>query len=170
MNHEILFAHTGDDVATMRTPIQVWDGEAEFDDYSRADDVRHEVATVSLPDWLPVEEWLHETIKWKFLAETLRTKGLDLEEVPEYIARYLVGLGAMCQLACLKLLATQKFRSEFRASLCSQLEAFMVARWEGRNKHDSPFSSKQWHAICDAHTIHEADRISDEVHYGEGCD
>jgi hypothetical protein len=178
MKHEILFKHTGENAPTARSPSDLWKGQVDlgelvsrcrsFDDDGQTTVRLYEVATVTLPDWLPAEEWLREPIKWKYLRAVLRTKDLELEEVPEYIARFLVELGTMYQLACVKLLATQKFRSEFRSSLCAQLESWMIERWERRNKYGSPFSSKQWNALCDVHTSREAQYISSDTYYSRG--
>jgi len=99
---------------------------------------RYEVRTVTLPEWLSLEEWLRTNISWAFLWNDAR-----IIELPEEFQRGLMKMsGDGLREACVTLLATKNFRSGFRLSLRNQLVEWLVTP-EDKRAYRTPFSPRQ---------------------------
>lgn len=170
--HRILFTREGNENSTTAMYVKavytegMVDLEAtgsfcwSFDDNRLVTDKLYEVRNVTLPDWLPAEEWVRNNIEWKYTFAL----GVDERTNPAF-ARFLAysNLGAASKLALVKLWNTKSFRSEFRKSLRAQLEAFINTPADER-KYPQPFSSKQWQSLVTVHDQIEARRIGERTY------
>lgn len=169
--HEILFSRGGNENATTAPdPVAVWTGQVDLettDMYCASSDMdmlvpckKYEVHTVTLPDWLSPEEWIANTIGWKY------TWGCGVDpEWPEAWQRGLKNMGSAAQrVACADLLRTKKFRNTFRASLCEQLKKWL----EGDSDFASPFSARQWGCLINVYVEREASAIENGLYYSRG--
>jgi len=167
--HEILFAKLGENSTTAPDPIAVWKGQVDLettetyclssDDDRLVSCKKYSVGEVSLPDWLPPEEWVGNTTAWKY------TWGMGVDKSwPEAWQRGLAPLSAEAKLACVKLLKVKTFRSQFRAALCTQLKTWLETPASER-KHNSPFSTRQWECLMDRYTHVEAKRTSESLYH-----
>ena len=87
--------------------------------------------------------------------------GIDPCAIPLDWQRKIQTLKDWQRIACLDLLKVKNFRSEFRKSLRTQLEAWL----SGANQYDSPFSSRQWECASSRRT-YEVDRIQTSIYRG----
>ncbi len=170
--HQILYKHTGGNSDTAKSPVAVWEEQADLSEQIRCclnwDDNRimptdkwavHEVA---LPDWLRPEEWIQQTVAWTWAW------GLGMASAwPERWQRAIVysDWSEAERLAVIKLLKVKKFRSSFRQSLRDQLESWLDTLPDER-KYDSPFSHKQWQALVNRWVDREAQSRSSGMYYG----
>ena len=168
--HQILLRQTGEVSYTPRDPVAVYEpGTVDLEETTScclsSDDWRlvstklWEVREITLPDWLAPEEWLRNTTVWKWAWGC----GVD-PEWPEAWQRTLAQGGFSCaqRIACVKLLGTKKFRSEFRASLKEQLVAW-IENPEGR-KYDRPFSQRQWDRLINVYVAREARQLDEALY------
>ena len=171
--HTIIFKHTGEISYTPRTPYAVAPRPdldlsatktalASSDMWQPVEVDLYETGEVELPAWLDPETWIANPTVWKW------TWGFGADKAwPEAWQRFLAyqtkGNGA-AKLACVKLLKTKKFRSEFRASLRRQLETWLDTPEEER-RYESPFSPKQWHALIDHHMAMDAKRLDSALYH-----
>ena len=108
-----------------------------------------------LPDWMDPRSYvgnasLQVGLKW-FVGF-----GGDPEWPRQWFDR-ITRLGERSRFAAIKLLNVKKFRSTFRQSLRSQLEAWLN---DPRPQHESPFSPRQWAALMDVYTERAAESRS----------
>jgi hypothetical protein len=121
-----------------------------------------EVHKIELPDWLSTEEYCTSYVKWKHFWGM----GAD-PEWPEKWQRLLARNGSPAdRLACIQLLKTKKFRSQFRNGLHDQL-----VNWLNEERYPSPFSPKQWNKLVNKYVGRraaqlEADLRRDKSYYG----
>jgi hypothetical protein len=176
--HKILFKKTGENATTPANPHRVYN-ETEHapllettDSFCISPDNDgliscrvYEVVEVRLPAWLSPEEWIVSYIQWKW------TWGAGVDSSwPESWQRELAAQPLARRLACSKLLGTKTFRSEFRASLCAQLKAWLDAA-EG-DRFPSPFSARQWEALLDKYVSREAKSLESRLYWNHdytGC-
>lgn len=85
-------------------------------------------------------------------ARDAEIEELMTEGVPAYLCNRLYRRLKRSDIyrGCVKLLATKKFRSEFRKSLCNQLIAWLL---ENEPKYASPFSPKQSEYLLPFHRV-----------------
>jgi hypothetical protein len=169
---KFLTEHFGSVSYTARQAIAVW-GEKEVnmketvsrcyssDDFRQVSVDRYGCIEEELPCWMDPHEWLRNNVTWKWAWGC----GCD-KSWPEAWQRFLAydcASDTCARLAVAKLLKTKSFRSAFRASLRKQLEAWLDTP-ENERTFSSPFSKKQWEALCDNYTAREAHRL-DKVLY-----
>lgn len=162
--YQVLYQHRGENSDTPKSPVREYqDGEVDLDEQItcclnwdndmlvRTD--KYAVHDVTLPDWLPLQEWIRDRVHWRWLWGV----GAD-PEWPEVWQRGLLHLETTARRrACVKLLKTRKFRSDFRRSLRDQLVAWLETPEE--RQYDSPFSYRQWECLLDRWMRIEAERI-----------
>lgn len=168
--HQILCQHTGEISYTRKDPVAVYvEGAVDLtetvscilssDDWRLVSVAKWEIRSVELPDWLAPEEWIRNTVKWKYAWGM----GVDVNW-PEAWQRGLAGLeGSEAKLVCAKLLKTKTFRSAFRQSLRDHLVAWLETPADQR-QYGSPFTTRQWECLMSVHTQLEAKR-TDEYLY-----
>jgi len=172
-----LTRQTGENATTPQDPVRVYNPETDAALLEREcvcciawDNDGHcvvkEYGTVDfeLPTWLDPEDWLYNTVAWKY------TWGLGVEKTwPESWQRGLYSLPRDGKLlACVKLLKTKKFRSTFRQSLRDQLVAWLETPADQRC-YDNPFSARQWAALVDVYTARAAKGTSESLYYTRRC-
>jgi hypothetical protein len=123
---------------------------------------RYKVLEVTLPEWLSLAEYLNDEIGWNYLW---RAYGVS----PEWSESYQRGFKSMRTrygevgiYAAAKLLSTN-LRSEFRKSLRNQLVTWLDTDADARS-FDSPFSERQWRALCNEYVAREARSRSEAVY------
>ena len=116
----------------------------------------YEVHEVTLPDFLSVEDWISHSIAWKFAW----AMGVD-PQWPEAWQKSLLDLDHEMQLICSQLLKTKTFRSSFRKSCRDQLVSWLDSN---NRRYDSSFSDRQFEALANTHTKHEADSRSSSAY------
>lgn len=169
--HEILYTRKNNENATTALdPLAPWAGQVDLEATgtfcASADwdmlvtEKLYEARTVELPDWLSAEEWCRSYIEWKFVWAA----GVD-REWPETWQRGLARLPFADRYAACKLLATKKFRSDFRRSLRDQIVAWLETAPDAR-KFPSPLSSRQWCAI--AAPSYKTRRAEEAAYYARG--
>jgi len=105
------------------------------------------VETYEIPEWMKPEEF--DALTWKYYVAIGGTEELGRNA---YFKITSIKSGVL-RVACVKLLKTKKFRSEFRKSLQKQLLNWIE---EDNSKYPSPFSEKQAKYICDSYTFIQA--------------
>ena len=120
---------------------------------------RYEVKTVTLPTWLSFEEWKANRIAWDFLWADARTMELE-----EGFQRGLLHFQGSLRFACVTLLSTKNFRSDFRSSLRNQLVNWMTTPATER-VYASPFSPKQQAALVNVRDSRAAHNLSNRKYY-----
>lgn len=168
--HQILCKHTGEYSHTRKDPVAVYTGSGvdfeekaacilNSDDWRPVDVPLWEVRSVELPDWLEPEDWIADTVKWKYAWGA----GVDVSW-PESWQRSLARLrGTESRLVCVKLLKTKNFRSPFRQSLRDQLVQWMETP-EGQPRMESPYTHRQWECLMSVHTQLEAKRLDEYLY------
>lgn len=166
--HQILCQHTGEQSCTAKDAIAVFTGQVDLtetvtcilnsDDWRLVETSKWAVVEMSLPDWLEPEDWIRNRIQWKYLW------GFGAEvSWPESWQRGLLHLGESHRYACIKLLKTQAFRSEFRKSMRDHLVAWLETPPDAR-QYGSPFSSRQWDCLLSNHDCRAAKRLGEEIY------
>ena len=166
--HRILFERRGENSTTAPDPVRPWDWSVDlsetrsyclsFDDDRLVTCERWQLRDITLPDWLSPEEWCRDNVFWQQLWDM----GVP-EDWPEVWQRGLQGFTPAQVLASVKLLRTEKFRSEFRRDLRQQL-----VLWFDQvppRAHRSPFSPRQWDALIDRWTARDARRLSENGYH-----
>jgi hypothetical protein len=120
---------------------------------------RYEVRTVTLPEWLSLEEWLRSTTSWSYLWADARTM-----ELPENFQRALLNFSGGLREAMVALLVTKNFRSSFRQSLRDQLVKWIETPVEAR-QFNMPFSRRQIEALVKVRDEWTAKNRSTRVYY-----
>ena len=175
VTHKILFKQLGENATTPRDPVAVVNGEPDVDlnaettvCVSSDNDMltakkTYSIGEITLPEWLPPEEWLRNTTAWKWLW------GLGADPTwSEAWQRGLVNLGSTAhRLAAVKLLRTKKFRSNFRESLRDRLVEWLDTPVDER-RYDSPFSYRQWGCLVNRYVAREAKQIDSNLYYSKG--
>ncbi len=182
MKHKILLQHFGENSTTSKTPaaeVISQDGDLvtvrrngqtetvclkdkktcclSFDNDMLVQADKYAVGEVDLPDWMTVAEYLRHQVAWKWF--------LGFGGQPTWPRQWfyrLDGLGETQRYAAIKLLNVKNFRSPFRMSLRSQLEAWLN---DPNPKYESPLSRRQWDALLDGHTCIAAQRISKALYW-----
>lgn len=171
--HEVLYKKTGENSDTPPSPMGVWADQVDlettdsfcltYDDDRLVTCKVYSLHKIWLPDWLSPGEYCARCVEYKWLW------GLGGNpEWSEQWQRSLLLLSSPERLACIKLLATKKFRSPFRQSLCEQLKQWLEVD-VGERIHKSPFTRGQWEALVDNRIVREADNRSlyrDRSYYG----
>lgn len=149
----VLFEHRGENSDTAKDPVALWSGQVDlsakktvcrnWDDNGLLKVQRYEVREVSLPIWFGFDDWLRNRVYWKFAW------GMGVErDWPENWQRRLMGMSSEQQLAAVKLLKTETFRSLFRVSLRNQLVKWLDAE---ERPYPSPFTARQWACLVNRH-------------------
>ena len=181
--HNILWQHFGENATTSKSPaaevlsqdgdrvtIKRGNGQSEtvsltetktcclsFDNDMLVQEPKYAVGEVDLPDWMTVAEYLHHQTAYKWFI------GFGGQPAwPRQWFYRLDGLGETQRYAAVKLLNVKNFRSPFRQSLRSQLEAWLN---DPEPKYESPFSRRQWDALLDGHTCLAAQRTSKALYW-----
>jgi hypothetical protein len=168
--HKVLFQKFGENSGTAPDPVRPYvEGCVDltkkttcclsFDDDRPVEVNLYEVHDVTIPSWMTVEEWISDSIQWKY------TWGAGVDPTwPEAWQRGLHRFGTVeARLAAVKLLKTKKFRSDFRKSLHDQLVAWLETPADQR-QHRSPFSGRQWEVLLDTYTHREAKRLEENLY------
>jgi hypothetical protein len=118
---------------------------------------KYALGEVETPDWMTCDEYLsYQTeLKWYLGFGALPTW-------PRQWFFRLTRLGEAPRFTAIKLLKVQKFRSNFRMSLRSQLEAWLN---DPNPEYESPFSRKQWDALLDVYTCRDAANRSKALYW-----
>ena len=181
VSHLFLCEQLGENSTTIHDPVAVlasWDENAKTattkggktvdlnetvgcclssDDNRLVSKARYSVRRIELPEWMSPEEWLANSTQWKWF------KGMGgNEELPALWCRRLMRFGEKQKLACIKLLNTKNFRSDFRRSLRERLESWLS---EEEHDYDSPFSHRQWGCLINGYLAREADQISNQLYW-----
>jgi hypothetical protein len=172
--HIILFQQLGENSTTERDPVTVWDGKVNLsetvsvcwssDDNTLVAKDKYELRAVAMPEWLSPIEWLSNTTVWKWFV------GFDGRLTwGEQICRTIAysSWGEVAKLACIKLLNTHRFKSDFRRAMRDQLTLWL-SKEPSERTFETPFSTKQWNALMDTWTIREAKRMSSELYRCRG--
>ena len=114
---------------------------------------------VTLPDWLSLDEWLDNTVRWKW-AWAFGAKPDAWPERWQRVFAYDLK-GSAEKLVCAKLLNTKKFRSEFRKSLRDQLIQWIES---DDRAHTSPFSGRQFDMLIQRRDLFEAKRLDENCY------
>lgn len=169
--YKVLYQHYGENSDTAKSPVREYqEGEVDlgeqitcclnWDNDMLVKTDKYAVHTVTLPDWLPLAEWIANRTAWRWLW------GMGAD--PEWSEAWQRGLlrieSSACRLAAIKLLKTATFRSAFRASLRDQLVAWLETPPLER-QYKSPFSPRQWDALVDQWTRREAQSIDTNLYY-----
>lgn len=111
---------------------------------------------VDIPDWMTPQDYLRNLTPWRYYI------GFGAQPAwPRQWFQRLSGFHQNARFAAIKLLNTKKFRSPFRQSLRSQLEAWLN---DPKPKYDSPFSDRQWQALFDHHTCLDAKLTAESIY------
>lgn len=147
----ILYYHFGEISYTEKSPIDVYSPESDIDlsemksCLSSSDDYRltsvnaYEVIPVELPENLNPLYWIDRYIRFQYLWGIKGAK-----ELPIAWQIKLLDFSESARNACVKLLRTKKFRSDFRQSLYNQLTSWLN---DDNPKYDTPFSNRQWDCL-----------------------
>jgi hypothetical protein len=177
VSHRILFTQRGENASTPQDPTDLYvPGMVDltekisccisYDNDMLVQIEKYSVRDVSLPVWLDPKEWLRNTTTWRWVWGFCE----DLEW-PENWQRGIQKLSSSQKLACVKLLRTKTFKSEFRANICTQLKTWFNTP-ETERKYENPFSLKQWDCLIDGHIALEAKQIDSRLYYDKrnlGC-
>ena len=121
---------------------------------------RFEVLEIEIPDWMTPDEWIRDSVGWKYTWEA----GVD----PKWPEEWQRGLHRFREtskrMACVQLLTTKNFRSDFRRSLRDQLVDWLETAVEFR-QYDEPFSRKQWAALIDLRMERQAKNMDTRLYY-----
>lgn len=143
---------------TAKDPVAEWAGQVDlntevtqclnWDNDMLVTSKRYALREVTLPAWLPLNEWIRERITWSYVWGF----GADASW-PEAWQRGLCEIGGEAErLAVIELLKTKNFRNPFRQSLRDQ-----IVKWfgtpEGERKYSSPLSRGQWNALIRQRTV-----------------
>jgi hypothetical protein len=114
---------------------------------------KYEVHEIELPEWLSTEEYCGDYVRWSHLWGY----GAD-PEWPEAWQRVLMSINSdpSAKVACIDLLNTMKFRSDFRASLRNRLVTWLE---DPEARYPSPFTPKQWDKLVLKYSRWKANRI-----------
>jgi hypothetical protein len=118
----------------------------------------YKVLTVTLPEFLSPEEWIRNSIAWKFAW----AQGVD-PMWPEAWQRGLLEMNSFEQFICSKLLSTKSFRSDFRRSCRDRIVAWLETPAEDR-QYKSPLSSRQLEALAGPNDRRTSDRRSENAY------
>ncbi len=164
---KLIYHHLGENATTPRYPFSVATQEIDLDetvlrctsaDFDMLVEIkRYEVRDIFLPRWMDPKTYIDGPVQWQYLW------GLGAD--PTWPKRWqikLATLGSIQKLACIKLLKTKTFRSNFRRSLRDQLEIWLASK--SAKRHISPFSPKQWQALLDPHTCREAESVASALY------
>jgi len=166
---QVLYSKQGENLPTPPSPIGPWTGQvdlettemfcAHHDDDRLVESLKYSVREIQLPEWLSTEEYCANAdyVKWQFLWAFGASPDWS-----EACQRFLLNLDGASQLACIKLLKTKAFRSEFRKSLYQQLMDWI---WSSERKHPSPFSPKQWDCLVDVYTRRAAHQLGEQLYH-----
>jgi hypothetical protein len=100
---------------------------------------RYRVETVEVPEWMTAVEYKRDGDRYERMWAYEFTRDL-----PETWQRTLVHMDAFYRETCIDLLKVKNFKSQFRASLRAQLEAWLS---EETHKYQSPLSPRQFSAL-----------------------
>ncbi len=168
--HQIVFTRKNNECSMSamdpHCPLDEFDGDLEatgsfiwyHDDWRHVSAPLYSVSQVELPGWLSPREWIRDSIKWKYTWSF----GVD-NTWPEAWQRELKGFSSAQRLAAVKLLKTKKFRSDFRASLCDRLKAWLETPTDDREYAD-PFSVRQWACLINRYVAREAEQLSTSIY------
>lgn len=182
MNHRILLQQLGENATSSRDPVAevlAQDGDtltARSGDktftvslkekqtccFSSDNDMlvevdKYAVGEVELPDWMTCSEYLRHQTDFKYYLGF----GGQLTWPRQWFFR-IIRFGEYGRYAAIKLLNVKKFRSTFRMSLRSQLEAWLN---DPNPQHQSPFSPRQWECLLDGHTCLAAKRTATNLYW-----
>jgi hypothetical protein len=149
------YVYTARDIFEVYTG-QDYDTEADagcirgYDSWQHAPKNLYAVQEIEIPEWMTPEDYIAQEHNWKWYTKIGGTEDLG-KQAFEKITR--ITNGAL-RLACIKLLKTKKFRSDFRKSLKSQL-----LTWIENGEYALPFSWKQERALVNEYIRIEAKRI-----------
>ena len=143
-----------------KSPVAEWTGQVDleatvtqclyWDDDRLVTVKRYALKQVTLPAWLPLNEWIRTYITWSYVW------GFGADPVwPEAWQRGLGTMGEVERLAVIGLLKTKNFRNPFRKSLRDQIVAWFETPGDER-KFGSPLSRNQWNALIRQRTVWEA--------------
>ena len=115
----------------------------------------YDVRDLQLPDWVDIKRYLSNPVYHRALISHIERYKMGPDSVSSTAAYRLMDMGTAQVFACLSLLKTKTFRSEFRASLRCQLDKWLDSEV---TEFSSPFSHKQWGCLINAHIANAAHR------------
>jgi hypothetical protein len=118
---------------------------------------KYALGEVEVPDWMTCADYLRHQTEFKWYVGF----GGQLTWPRQWFHR-ITRLGESARYAAIQLLNVKKFRSPFRMSLRSQLEAWLN---DAQPRYGSPFSKRQWEALLDGHTCLAAKRTSNALYW-----
>jgi len=171
--HKILFKQLGENATTPRDPVAVFLAACDLDLTTMVvccrgpDDnglVRvplYEVGDVTLPDFLPPEEWLRNVIAWKYAWGF----GCDKSWSPG-VQRALAycTFSEVVRLAIVKLLKTKTFRSDRRKALRDMFVVWADGDTDTRGPY--PYTRGMLELLANSvHLAREARRLGNSLYY-----
>ncbi|HVM48620.1 MAG TPA: hypothetical protein VMU04_11370 [Candidatus Acidoferrum sp.] len=182
MKHRILLEHIGENSTTSPTPIagiERVEGDTvtasrrgktftvslaeqktccmSFDNDMLVTVTKYHVAEIEMPDWMTPDEYVSHHTSYQWYVGFGAQPGW-----PRQWFFRLKELGETARFGAIKLLNVKKFRSPFRMSLRSQLEAWLN---DPHPQYSSPFSSRQWESLLDVYTCREAKSRSNNIYW-----
>jgi hypothetical protein len=121
-----------------------------YDSWQHAPKKMWAVEEIEIPEWMTPEEYIAREHAWKWYTKIGGTEDMG-KQAFEKLTR--ITNGAL-RLACVKLLKTKTFRSEFRKSLKNQL-----LNWIEKGEYALPFSWKQEKALVNSYVKIEAKQL-----------
>lgn len=177
VKHAILFKKTGENATTPPDATRLWAGPGSidltktgtfcvsFDNDMLVTELLYSVSWVALPHWLSFAEFLGNETAWKW------TWGFGVDaEWPESWQRGLNNprIKGANLLACVTLLKTQNFRSDFRQSMRDRLVEWLETPAENR-QYDSPFSPRQFECLLGKFDWLTAKRLDENLYRARGA-
>jgi hypothetical protein len=119
----------------------------------------YRVAEVELPEGITPDEWITNSVKFKFLF----ARGADHNWGGDTL-RSLLFLDGQYQYAAIRLLRTKNFRSTFRQSMRQQLDQWLATSSEAR-QYPTPWSGKQFSYLLSTHDLRALRQIDNSTYY-----
>lgn len=152
--HIVVFEHFGENSDSAKSPtfkkpenIDLAEQKVcclNWDDNRLVDTNRYALMEVTLPDWLPVEEWIRDFVKWTYAWQA---HAIDMNWSETWQRGLLAIDGGFQRYIAAKLLATKNFRSPFRKKLRDHLITWLETPPEKR-QYKTPFSPRQLEALA----------------------
>lgn len=117
---------------------------------------KYAIVEKQLPDWCNADYYLQNEIKLTYYF------GFGAQQTwsKTYFEK-ITKLSGVNQFACIKLLNTKAFKSEFRQNLCNQLVAWLN---NDENKYETPFSDKQFSCLVDKYLKRDFKTVEDFIY------
>lgn len=171
-DHLFVFKQTGENLDTPRSPWGIWKGQENleeiimvlmnWDNWILVPKKLYQVCEVSLPDWVSPVEWAQNVTQQTALKYYMGYGAL------EWTKEWFIALNALPgvrEYACIQLLKTKSFRSDYRKSLRDQLVEWLNTPVETRT-YATPLSEKQWFSLLNSNTVRQEKNLSRDIYNG----